>query len=82
MFRTSPWDPKENLPLDYARIFKFANFNRTKKMVFANIHEDETRDGEVALPGAYITIHISNVPTHFYGMLYKFWRILISEILL
>ena len=32
-FRSSPWDPKENLPFDYARIFQFENFNRTKKNV-------------------------------------------------
>lgn len=31
--RTSPWDAKENLPLDYARIFQFQNFKRTEKKV-------------------------------------------------
>ena len=35
-YRTSPWDPNENLPLDYARIFKFHNFHNTRKKVLAN----------------------------------------------
>lgn len=33
-FRTSPWDPKENLPSDYARIFQFENYDRTRKRIF------------------------------------------------
>ncbi len=30
-FRTSPWHPKENLPIDYNRIYQFENFNGTQK---------------------------------------------------
>ncbi|XP_020618818.1 pre-rRNA-processing protein TSR1 homolog [Orbicella faveolata] len=58
-FRTSPWDPKENLPSDYARIFQFENFKRTKKRVL----EEDDVDG--ALPGWYVSIHIANVPRAF-----------------
>ena len=32
-FRTSPWDPYENLPKDYARIFDFEDFKRTERDV-------------------------------------------------
>ena len=32
-FRTSVWDPNENLPLDYSRIFQFEDFQRTRKRV-------------------------------------------------
>lgn len=32
-FRTSPWDPYENLPRDYARIFQFEDFRRTERGV-------------------------------------------------
>jgi pre-rRNA-processing protein TSR1 len=34
-FRTSPWDPMENLPIDYARIFQFENYQRTKHRVMS-----------------------------------------------
>ena len=55
-FRTSPWDPKENLPIDYARIFQFQNFDRRRKRIFK-----EAEEIEGAMPGWYITIHVANV---------------------
>lgn len=38
-FRTSPWDPKENLPEDYARIFQFENYERTRRRVFKELED-------------------------------------------
>ncbi|XP_046372243.2 pre-rRNA-processing protein TSR1 homolog isoform X1 [Haliotis rufescens] len=58
-FRTSPWDPKENLPSDFARIFQFENFKRTKKRCI----EEDLDEG--AMPGWYITVHVANVPKAF-----------------
>ncbi|TRY75463.1 hypothetical protein TCAL_06410 [Tigriopus californicus] len=56
-FRTSPWDYNENLTPDYARIFQFENFNRTKKRVL-----NEEVDG--AEPGWYVSIYIKDFPQH------------------
>lgn len=56
-FRTSPWDVKENLPIDYARIFQFKDFNRIKRRI---VRDAADADGD-ALPGMYITLHLSNV---------------------
>lgn len=76
-FRNTPWDPKENLPLDYARIFQFKNFTRTVKKLL------DERDGIVVRSpcavfvvccvflltagggtqmGTYVTLHVLNVP--------------------
>ncbi|XP_035677790.1 pre-rRNA-processing protein TSR1 homolog [Branchiostoma floridae] len=60
-FRTSPWDPKENLPLDFARIFQFESFKRTAKRVLTADRDDT----DAAMPGWYITIHVANVPKTF-----------------
>merc|ERR1719266_1718163 len=63
-FRSSPWDPKENLPYDYARIFQFENFKRTRKNVLA-ANEDEGEE-YVADPGTYCNIYVKNVPLSHY----------------
>ncbi|XP_063361365.1 pre-rRNA-processing protein TSR1 homolog [Cydia amplana] len=55
-FRSSPWDPKENLPADFARIFQFENYERTRRRVYK-----EKQDSLVNTYGIYATIHISNV---------------------
>ncbi|KAG9051122.1 hypothetical protein FS837_011968 [Tulasnella sp. UAMH 9824] len=54
--RTSPWDPFENLPLDYSRIFQFEDYEKTKRNVKRRAGEDGVQ------PGKRVTIHIKNVP--------------------
>ncbi|KAH8343936.1 hypothetical protein KR084_002030 [Drosophila pseudotakahashii] len=56
-FRTSPWDTKENLPADYARIYQIQNFDRTKRRIL-----NEAKKFEGVLPGFYVTLHVINVP--------------------
>lgn len=59
-FRTSPWDSKENLPLDYARIFQFQNYKRTRKLVLNEIGEYDSTS--CVHPGQYVTLQIDRVP--------------------
>eukprot|EP01114_Cavostelium_apophysatum_P010723 TRINITY_DN2482_c0_g1_i6.p1 TRINITY_DN2482_c0_g1~~TRINITY_DN2482_c0_g1_i6.p1 ORF type:complete len:659 (+),score=185.51 TRINITY_DN2482_c0_g1_i6:1078-3054(+) len=54
-FRSSPWDPKEMLPREYARIFQFQNFFKTKKRVL----QHDKLSVEI---GQYVTLHVLNVP--------------------
>ncbi|KAJ1731423.1 ribosome biogenesis protein tsr1 [Coemansia sp. Benny D160-2] len=44
-FRTSPWDPYENLPLDYGRIFQFENLKFTHKRVLRMAHDAPVKAG-------------------------------------
>lgn len=47
-FRTSPWHPKENLPLDYARIYQFENFSGAQRRVLSEgLMAKEIHDTEV-----------------------------------
>jgi pre-rRNA-processing protein TSR1 len=57
-FNYSSWDPKENLPSDYSRIFQFENFNRTKRRVLKMEPNEETS----APIGSFVKITIRNVP--------------------
>ncbi|KAM4566344.1 pre-rRNA-processing protein TSR1 homolog [Odontesthes bonariensis] len=57
-FRSSPWDPMENLPLDYSRIFQFQSFERTRHRILAEAAAEE----EGAMDGWYVTLHINDVP--------------------
>ncbi|KAK0533871.1 ribosome biogenesis protein tsr1 [Tilletia horrida] len=55
-FRTSEWDPYEELPIDYAKIFQFDNFQRTRRRVEASALEEGVQ------PGTRVCIWIRNVP--------------------
>jgi pre-rRNA-processing protein TSR1 len=59
-FRTSPWDPKENLPSDYSRIFQFENFKSTQKRLLKN------HDG--VEHGQYISIYVKNISNTQFGI--------------
>ncbi|KAJ7995549.1 hypothetical protein DPEC_G00245750 [Dallia pectoralis] len=57
-FRSSPWDPMENLPADYSRIFQFQSFERTRRRILAETAQED----EGAMVGWYVTIHVLDVP--------------------
>ena len=57
-FKHTSWDPKENLPLEYAKLFTFDSFKRVK--------QNALRLGEsmwcVGQPGIYVEVEIAKVP--------------------
>jgi pre-rRNA-processing protein TSR1 len=46
--RTSPWDPYENLPREYARIFEFEDFKRTERDMWRELEDDGVEVGNSA----------------------------------
>ncbi|KAF7315865.1 Bms1-type G domain-containing protein [Mycena indigotica] len=57
-FRTSPWDPFENLPRDYARIFQFEDYKRTER----NVRRRAEEEASVVEPGTRVTVYLRGVP--------------------
>lgn len=39
-FRTSPWDPYENLPRDYSRIYQLEDFKRTERNILRRAEKE------------------------------------------
>jgi pre-rRNA-processing protein TSR1 len=61
-FRTSPWDPREDLPLDYAKVFAFENFRRAQKRAVDLSNKVNRYNGPVGADvGAYVRITIPGV---------------------
>ncbi|KAK7483662.1 hypothetical protein BaRGS_00025095 [Batillaria attramentaria] len=58
-FRTSPWHKDEELPPDYARIYRFSNLKLLQKEIL------KREDPDAVQPGQYITVHVANVPKSF-----------------
>ena len=52
--RTSTWDPQENLPFDYSRIFRFANSRQSRKLAI------EENDSPFTV-GQRVMLYIENV---------------------
>ena len=60
-FRSSPWDAKEQLPVEYGRVFAFENYKRAAKR--AREAAEEERNGTNAIEvGTYVRLVISGVP--------------------
>ncbi|KAH9944690.1 ribosome biogenesis protein tsr1 [Amylocystis lapponica] len=57
-FRTSPWDPYENLPRDYARIFQFEDYKRTERAV----RRRSEQEGAGIEPGVRVTVYLKDAP--------------------
>ncbi|PVV01659.1 hypothetical protein BB560_003913, partial [Smittium megazygosporum] len=55
-FRTSPWDPYENLPVDYSRIFQLENYKKMKRSSLKSLNSSTIKYG------SKITLVLKSVP--------------------
>lgn len=62
-FRTSPWDPYENLPKDYAKIFQFEDYRRTERAVRRRAEEEMDTSVDVSPESRRSRPHIHPPPT-------------------
>ena len=56
--RTSNWDPNENLPHDYSRIFRFGNYKQSRKAAI------EENDSPFKV-GQRVNLYIENIPIEY-----------------
>jgi len=62
-FRTSPWDPREDLPADYARVFAFENLKRAHKRAReAALKVGGPGDAHGLAAATYVQVHVAAVP--------------------
>ena len=62
-FRNADWDPYENLPRDYARIFQFDDFMLTKKRVLTKVEQETLVGGESCVAvGRRVRLYLKDVP--------------------
>lgn len=62
-FRTSSWDPKEQLPRPYSRLFQFADLGATRKRVLAEAEKTASGSGRVdARAGRIVKLSLIDVP--------------------
>ena len=57
-FRTSAWDPYENLPREYARLFEFTDTNKKVK----SLSIQAVKDSSITQQGSFIQITLRNFP--------------------
>lgn len=62
-FRTSEWDPKEQLPREYARLFQFRNLKATRKRVLAQANAIASKKSvpNFAKPGSRVLLHLTGL---------------------
>ncbi|OMJ80851.1 hypothetical protein SteCoe_18801 [Stentor coeruleus] len=73
-FRTSEWDPYENLPISYSKIYEFKEPNHIIKKHSYEIAEKSNQ----SCLGALVTITISNFPVH---LLNQNYPVIVSTLL-
>ena len=65
-FRTSPWDPYENLPIEMSKVFEFENYDQMskrliKRIKYGNVDDDEQSQLTTVAVGSRVTIHLKSV---------------------
>lgn len=70
-FRTSPWDSKENLPIDYSRIIEFADYDRRRKRIYK---ERKDIEGVMVHMSNYIFICFPSFFNNFLNLALNIYR--------